>query len=322
MTIPFRPAPAARTSARRRTGRLPPHFAGPSGKEHSPPVRILLPTSHVTSARLFLAALAVALCLPAARAQTYVLASPNATLNSDQWALSSANLSGFRGAITNPAYFGPTGTVKVSLSLLDLGTVSPATLAGVQGFMAPWWSNTQSTPHVSTLLTAFYAGLDLWLLEDDSAHNAIGTALGLVASSANGSASNGTAPFFSGPFGTAANTATFGNFAQLDAANVAALKGTVIGRNAANQITAVYWPRGTFAAGSGSLIWFSDVDMISNWSQNPYSPALNANGTLALNTTAAFVLATPIPEPATVVLLVLGTLVVAVVSRRRRTGRP
>ncbi len=270
------------------------------------------------SARFLLAALIVALGLPAARAQTYVLASPNATLNSDQWALSAPNLSGFRAALTNPAYFGPTGTVRVSLSLLDLGTVTSTTLTGVNGFISPWWSNTQSSPFVSTLLTAFYAGMDLWLLEDDSSHNALGTALGLTASPANGSVSNGSAPFFSGPFGTAANTATFGNFAQLDPASVTARGGTVLGRNAANQITAVYWPRGTFAAGSGSLIWFSDVDMISNWSQNPYSPALNANGVLALNTTAAFVLATPIPEPATVGLLLLGTVAVVVGTRRRR----
>lgn len=239
-------------------------------------------------------------------AQTYILATPDATLNSDSWALSSVNMAAYRAAITDPANFGPRGTVRTAISIQDLATVTPTTLSGVDGFLVPWWNNAQSAPYASTVISAFQSGMDLWLFEDDSGHNGIGSALGLVQSSADGTVSNGSAPFFSGPFGVATNVNTYGNFAQFDEVTLTALGGTVIGRNASNQVTMIYWARGAFSANSGALVVFGDIDMISNWTTNPFSPALTANGILALNTTA--VLVQSIPEPSAVVLLALGGL--------------
>lgn len=256
-----------------------------------------------------------------APAQTYILASPDSTLNTGGWSLSSANLSGFRSAITNPVYFGPSGTVPVTISITDLSTINSSTLSGVNGFIEPWWPNNDAQPYESQAMTnavvaAFHSGMDLWLLEDDSNHNALGTALGLVASPADGTVSNGTRPLFSGPFGTATNTATYGNFSYFDSATIASLGGTIIGTNASGQATAVYWQRGAFAAGSGALIVFSDVDMISNWQQNPYSPTLNANGILALNTMDTLA---AVPEPGTWALLATGlSSLLLMASRRRR----
>ena len=264
---------------------------------------------------LFLGALLAAV---PALAQTYILATPDSTLNSDGWALSAANMSGFRAAITNPLYFGASGTVHTSITIQDLSTITAPSLAGVNGFIEPWWNNSVSAPFLATIRTAFLGGMDLWLLEDDTSHNGLGTALGIGQSGANGSVSNGTAPFFSGPFGTATNTGTFGNFAQFDEATILALHGTVIGRNAAGQVTAVYWPKGAYAPGSGALILFSDVDMISNANGNPYSPNLNANGILALDTTAKLVQA--VPEPGTTALLGLGAVLLFVRRRFRRSA--
>jgi hypothetical protein len=267
--------------------------------------------------RLLAIALSTLWAAATASAQTYILATPDVALNNEAWSLGSTSgfMSGFRGAITNPANFGPGGTVGTSITVNELSSITALSLAGANGFIVPWWNNSQSSAYTSVVTTAFLGGMDLWLLEDDSSHNAIGSSLGIVSSFADGSVSNGSAPFFSGPFGTASNTATFGNFAQFDEATILALHGTVIGRNASGQVTAVYWAKNTFAAGAGALVLFSDVDMISNWAQNPYSPALNANGILALNTMSTLVQA--VPEPGTYALLGLGGLLLLAWSRRR-----
>jgi hypothetical protein len=264
--------------------------------------------------RTILAVLAALYACGSAAAQTYVLLTPDTTLNSDSWALGSANLSGFKAALTNPVYFGPSGTVHTSINVNEVSTVTAGNLGAADGIFVPWWNNSQSAPFQSVIISAFLGGKDLWLLEDDSAHNGIGTALGIVSSNADGSASTGAAPFFSGPFGVAASVSTFGNFSYFDASTITTLGGTVVGRNGSNNATIVYWPRHTFSATSGALVLFGDVDMISNWAQNPYSPSLGPNGILALNTAA--VLASPIPEPGAFALLA-GLVAVAVVLRRQ-----
>jgi hypothetical protein len=256
-------------------------------------------------------------------AQTYILASPNSTLNTGGWALDSSNMTGFSAAITNPTYFGPSGTVHTTVSIDDLSAVNSTTLAGVNGFVAPWIPNTDaSVPMVNAVTSAFRGGMDLVLFEDDSGHNPIGNSLlgSSYLSPANGTVSNGSAPFFSGPFGTATNVNTYGNFAQFDATTILASGGTIVGTNSAGQVTIAYWAKGAFAPGSGALLLFSDVDMVSNWNENPYTPTLNSNGILALNTMAWLTSgAQAIPEPSTYALMGLGSLVLLV--RRRKTTR-
>jgi hypothetical protein len=272
--------------------------------------------------RLLAIALSTLWAAATASAQTYILATPDVTLNSDTWALGSGNLSEFRAAITNPAYFGPAGTVSTTITVNQLSSITALTLAGANGFMVPWWNNSQSAAYTSIVTTAFLGGMDLWLLEDDPGHAGIGAALSIYSATggtsvqSDGTVSNGTAPFFSGPFGTAVNTATNGYHAQFDEATILALHGTVIGRNTSGQVTAAYWAKNAFAAGSGALVLFSDVDMISNaYQTNLYGTNLAPNAILALNTTAALVQA--VPEPGTYALLGLGGLLLLAWSRRR-----
>lgn len=263
---------------------------------------------------------AVAFASPVTRAQTYVLGSPDATLDNAGWSLSSDYLSSFRVAITNPSNFGPAGIVSTSISITDLSAAAPDNLMGLNGFMSAWWDNSQSTSNVPAVVSAFRGGMDLWLLEDDTSHNAIGAALGIVQSPADGSVSNGSAPFFTGPFGTATNTGTYGNYAQFDETTIRSLGGTVAGRNVSGQVTIVYWPRGTFSPGAGALLVFSDVDMISSYGVNPFSPSINSNGILALNSAAWLVEGgqfQAVPEPGILPLLAAGGVLLLVWSRRK-----
>jgi hypothetical protein len=198
-----------------------------------------------------------------------------------------------------------------------MSTINAGSLATVNGFMVPWWSNSQSSPFHSTLLSAFNSGMDLWILADDASHNALLTALGITSTPANGTPSNGIAPFFSGPFGAAANTGTSGNFAQFDTANITSLNGLIGGTNTSGQNTIAYWPRQTFSATSGALLVFSDVDMISNFTA-VYAPSLNANGILALNSMAWLTTgAAAIPEPSTYALFGVGMVLAGVWGWRR-----
>lgn len=250
----------------------------------------------------------------------YILGSPSSVLNTDGWSLDSSNMSGFRGAITSGSYFGPSGTIHTSISLVDMTAVNAGTLSSLDGLIVPWWNNNQSLASQAAIISAFQNGMDLFLLEDDNQHNGIGTALGITsgwatnAPTQNGPVSNGSSPFFNGPFGTATNVATFQNFDQFF--NVGSLhNGQVGGTNTFGETTMAYWAPGTFSPGSGALIVFGDVDFISNANQNPYSPSLNSNGILALNTMAYLV---TVPEPGTYALLGVGGVMAIAVLRRRR----
>src|SRR5581483_5838138 len=109
-------------------------------------------------------------------------------------------------------------------------------------------------PNVTALVNYFLAGGSLFLLDDDTSHDAVGAALGLPTSGSDGSVSNGGAPLFVGPFGSASNVTQAGNTGQFSASDIAATNGHVGATNASGEITAAYWNPGDYAPGAGALL--------------------------------------------------------------------
>lgn len=287
-----------------------------------------------SSLKLFTIAIATATMLCAAvdaLAAPYVVggASKSITSDSDEWAWDGSYLTGFRAALENPANFGPTGTVNRTIQTTTLGAVDATTLAGVNMFVGTWISDAQAAPMSAAVTSFFLGGGDLFLLQDDSGHDGLGSSLGLSTSPSSGSVSNGGAPLFLGPFGTAVDVDQFYLVGQLDAAAIASNNGHIGGTNAEGEITSAFWRAGEYAPGAGSLFIIADIDMISTTTQcglplcgASYAP-LNDNGIYALNT-FSFLQSNggtpppPIPEPETYALMLVGLALMAAAVRRRK----
>ncbi len=276
-------------------------------------------------------ACAAALATPAWASSSYTVAGPAGSITpaSGSWAWDQPYISDLRGALENPANFGPAGIVQRSISTVTIDSFTPGALAGVNMFVATWLDDGDLNAEQVAAVTAFFlGGGDLFLLQDDNEHDVIGEALGLSTFSSTGSVSNGGAPLYSGPFGTATNVTQHYNVGRLEESDVLALGGTVAGRNAEGEVTSAYWRAGEFAPGAGALFINADIDMVATTSGcsgvcgASYSP-LNNNGIFALNT-FAFIQGAggtpPIPEPGTYALFGLGLAAVLASVRRRRAG--
>ena len=245
---------------------------------------------------------------------TSVFATPDCSLNDNGWCLGGADMAGYASAITNPTNFGAGGVVSTAISIQQLSAVNASTLAGANVFVAPWWENSESASSTTAVLNFFHSGGSLFLLDDDSAHDGIGAALGLPTSGSTGSPSNGNSALTNGPFGVATNITQEGDVGFLDEATVLADGGKIGSTNAEGQVTSAYWAPGAFGAGDGALVILADVDMISSAYGNvSYSP-LNGNGIFALNTTA-FLTSSAVPEPFAWTMMLAGFAMVGGMMR-------
>ena len=241
------------------------------------------------SLKHLIASAALAACSLAAQAYTVGGATQSLISASSEWAWDGAYLTGFRQALENPSNFSPTGIVNRTITTTDLAVLNNATLAGLDMFVGTWVEDSQAAGFSATLRDFFLAGGDVFLLQDDSAHDALGTALGISTTASTGSVSNGGAPLFNGRFGTATDVTQHYAVGQLDEAAVLAKNGRVGGRNVEGQVTSAYWKAGDYAPGAGALFIIADIDMIATTDCGlavcgaDYA-AMNANAVYALNT--------------------------------------
>jgi hypothetical protein len=250
---------------------------------------------------------------------------------SSSWSWDGSYMSNFRSALSNPLNFGPGGVVNRAISTTNLSTVDSTTLAGVNMFVGAWNSDAQGGLFSAAVMTFFLGGGDLLLLQDDSAHDPLGSSLGLNTTASTGSDSNGGAPLYNGAFGVATNVHQLYLVGQLSAAEISANHGHIGGTNADGQITSAYWAAGEYAAGAGALFISADIDMIATTDGNcgpscgahygtgGLSGGLDNNAIYALNT-FSFLQSNggtrPVPEPSSILLA--GTALLAMVLRRRK----
>lgn len=257
----------------------------------------------------------------------YTVAGANSSIapQSGGWSFDGTYLSGFRGALENPDYFGPSGIVNETINTVGLDAINAATLSTADMFVSSWISDTDGAAFGGAVIDFFLNGGDLYLLQDDASHDYIGSLLGISTTASTGSVSNGGVPLFDGPFGTATDVTQHYNVGQLNEAAILANNGTVGGTNVEGQVTSAYWSAGEYAAGAGSLFIVADIDMIATTTAcglpvcgASYAP-LNDNGIYALNTFSFLKEngGTSVPEASSIYLLGFGLLGLFGAARRK-----
>lgn len=264
-------------------------------------------------------------------AGTFVIGGPAASLapSSSTYSIDGSVLTAFRSAVTNPANFGPSGTVQKTVSFQFMSTITPSALNQVNAFMAPWWFATDSAPYNQMVMNYFLAGGNLILLNDSTNQNGVSGLLGIpTVGQSDGTVENGAAPLFSGPFGSASNVPQAFQIGYFTAANITSHGGTVCATNGGGQATAACFSAGAYAPGAGELLIINDVD---SWTTQATFGPQNANGTFALNG-VAFIVNSPssltspssVPALSNWVLITTAILLMAaaaiLIGRRKETG--
>jgi hypothetical protein len=197
-----------------------------------------------------------------------------------------------RGYITDPASFGPGGTVSQAYQVgTGIEVASAATLAGTDVFFTGWVGTDTYTEAEKTALYNFVlGGGTLIATTDDTAHTMV-DAFGLTQGDGGGVPPNQITdldhPIADGPFGTVATYEQFfltGHYPTIGSAHE-------IGENV-NGTTIAVIERGELGPGSGAAIFVADVDVFSS------SGGAEVNETLIKNIFAfALPVSTTYPRP-------------------------
>jgi hypothetical protein len=258
--------------------------------------------------------LALAGSIPAAASTPYVLGGLVGAISGDpSYGWDGPYNTAFRTAVQTAANFGAGGTVSTPVSTANV--TNTGNLSGIQGLVVPWWSNASaSTAQVNQVYAFFTSGGDLLLAEDDSGHDPIGVKLGLPTLGTAGSAWTPAGALATGPFGPVGSVTAYFNIGYFSASAVAGLGGTVGATDGGGNVTAAYWPKGTFCPTCGALVMEGDVDV---WATGATFAPLNADGRFTLNLVAYMVQNTgnlngggpsTTPAPATIWLTLIGLI--------------
>ena len=242
----------------------------------------------------------------------YVLGGPDCSLapQSSVWCWGGGANAGVRRALEEPLNFGPNGTVARRILPIDITDFSAAGIANVDGIVVPWWEDGDANAYAPVVQAALLGGKDVFLLQDDPAHDRVGEQLGIATGipscfGPQPMPTTGSGPLYQGAFGTAALVNQGGLYGSLDPGVIVALGGTADGQNDCGETTGAYWMDGAFGPGSGRLIVVTDVDMFSGAGFATYATPTNDNGRFALNAFDLLTAPAPqsVPEPGTLPLL-------------------
>ncbi|GAA3955740.1 LamG domain-containing protein [Allohahella marinimesophila] len=204
---------------------------------------------------------------PATTAATYIIGgnSRRFSRNNGNWAWDGSEMSAFRSAAENPANFGPNGVKLTTVDTIDLLSISGASLLEIDAFVASWWTDGDASAYRNTLQTWHLGGGDLVLLQDDSAHDAVGAQLGFPTIGTSAGPTTISAPLQApvGPFGVVNPLGQIGEFGYLNQSSVLAAGGTICGRDRNGRVTVACWDEGEYAPGAGKLIIATDVDFLT-----------------------------------------------------------
>lgn len=228
-----------------------------------------------------------------ARPTAYVLAGPDgaAAPDSGEYAWTGSFMAPLRAALENYTNFGHVSfKVKRRVITESFSYLGAEVVGTADGIIAPWWYDADvSANERYAAAYHFLHGGDLFLFQDSSYTDAIGSYLGIPTSYGPGGSFTDTSFPFDGPFGTASNVTFTGSVGTLNPADVAAHHGTVLATNAFGSPVIAYWDRGEYAPGAGRMIIVTDVNTIGDNDGTAQYVPLNDNGRFALNLIAGMI---------------------------------
>jgi hypothetical protein len=188
----------------------------------------------------------------------------------------------FRNALQTAAFFGAGGTVGTAITTTNI--TSTANLTGIKGLVIPWWANSSaSTTQINQVYAFFTSGGDLLLAEDDTANDPIGIKLGIPTVAQAGATWTPAGYLAAGPFGPVGSVTGYYDIGYFNSGAVSSHGGTVGATDGSGNVTAAYWPKGTFCPTCGALVMEGDIDV---WATGATFSPLNANGQFSLNMVA------------------------------------